>query len=426
MKYVIFLGDGMADYPIVELGGKTPLMAAQTPGMDWIAREGRTGLFQTIAPGMMTGSAIANLSVLGYDAGVLFHGTEGRGVLEAASLGVDLDKNDVALRVNLISVESGESVKSIEDEKIRSHSAGHISNEEAHTLIRDAGDFFKSWPLRLYPGLSYRHVLIIDKRANGEFRLESFPPHDYVGTPWRDLAIRPIDPSSLAGKETSDLLNRFTEESRKFLENHPVNIRRRADGKQPANLLWPWAPGKKPVMPTMEERFGVRGAAITAVDLIKGLAIYAGMKPINVEGATGLYDTNFEGKADAALKALEEVDFVYIHVEAADEAGHEKNLPLKIRCIEALDKRLIQRVIKGVEGANKKGWDCVFAVLPDHTTPIAVGNHGREPVPVAIRFPHLSGDAVERYDEESVKSGSLGLMTGSQFIETFFQKRSRI
>ena len=407
MKYVIFLGDGMADYPIAELGGKTPLMAAQKPGMDWIAREGRAGLFQTIAPGMMTGSAIANLSVLGYDAKEIFHGTEGRGVLEAASLGVELDKNDVALRVNLISVE---------DEKIRSHSAGHISNEDAHALIHDAADHFKSWPMRLYPGLSYRHVLVA---ANGDFQLESYPPHDNVGTPWRDLAIRPMEPSSPAGKETADLLNRFIEESRKFLENHPVNIRRRADDKQPANLLWPWAPGKKPEMPTIEQRFGVKGAAITAVDLIKGLAIYAGMKPINVDGATGLYDTNYEGKADAALNALEEVDFVYIHVEAADEAGHEKNLPLKIRCIEDLDQRLIQRVIEGV---SKKGWDCVYAVLPDHTTPIAVGNHGREPVPVAIRFPGIAGDAVRCYDEESVKEGSLGLMTGSQFIETFFKK----
>jgi len=407
MKYVIFLGDGMADYPIAEIGGKTPLMAARKPGMDWIAREGRTGLLQTIAPDMMTGSAIANLSVLGYDAKAIFHGTEGRGVLEAASLGIDLNKNDVALRVNLISVE---------DEKIHSHSAGHISNEDAHALIQAAGDHFKSWPLRLYPGLSYRHVLIVD---GGEFRLESFPPHDYVGTPWRDLTIRPIEPSSPAGKETSDLLNRFVEESRIFLENHPVNIRRRAEGKQPANLLWPWAPGKKPEMPTMQERFGIRGAVITAVDLIKGIAIYTGMKSINVEGATGLYDTNYEGKADAAIGALEEADFVYIHVEAADEAGHERNLPLKIRCIEDLDQRLIQRVIEGV---RKKGWDCVFAVLPDHTTPIATGNHGREPVPVAIRFPHIAGDAIECYDEESVKSGSLGLMTGSQFIELFFRK----
>ena len=404
MKYVIFLGDGMADYPIPELDGKTPLMVAKKPGMDWIAREGRTGLFRTIGPDMLTGSAIANLSVLGYNATELFQGTEGRGVLEAASLGVDLEESDLALRVNLICIEEG---------KIRSHSAGHISNEEAHTLIEEAQAHFGGWPLRLYPGLSYRHLLVV---PDGEFRLECFPPHDHVGTPWRELAIRPM---GSGGKETADLLNRLVEESQKLLDNHPINRKRRANGKQPANSLWPWAPGKKPHMKTLQERFGVRGAAITAVDLIKGLAIYAGMKPIAVPGATGLYDTNYEGKADAALKALEEVDLVYIHVEAADEAGHERDLALKIRCIEDLDQRLIQRVL---DGLKQKGWESTIAVLPDHPTPIANGNHTREPVPVAIRFPHMPGDGVGCFDEESVKAGSLGLMTGSQFIEIFLKQ----
>jgi 2,3-bisphosphoglycerate-independent phosphoglycerate mutase len=404
MKYVIFLGDGMADYPVPELGGKTPLMAAKKPAMDWIAREGRTGLFQTIAPGMLTGSAIANLSVLGYNAAELFQGTEGRGVLEAASLGVELAEDDLALRVNLICIEDG---------KIRSHSAGHITNEEAHELIRDAQSYFSSWNLHLHPGLSYRHVLIVPK---GEFRLECFPPHDHVGTPWRELAIRPMTPG---GRDTADLLNRLVEASQAFLNDHPVNRKRRVEGKQVANSLWPWAPGKKPRMKTMHERFGIRGAAITAVDLIKGLAIYSGMDPIAVPGATGLFDTNFEGKADAALKALEEVDFVYIHVEAADEAGHERNLALKIRCIEDLDRRLIQRVLEGLE---KRGYESTVAVLPDHPTPVSCGSHTREPVPVAIRSPRVPGDSVAGFDEESVKAGSLGLMTGSQFIETFFGK----
>ena len=408
MKYVIFLGDGMADYPIPELDGKTPLRVANKPGMDWIAREGRTGLFRTIGPDMLTGSAIANLSVLGYDAVQLFQGTEGRGVLEAASLGVHLGESDLALRVNLICVEEG---------KIRSHSAGHISNEEAHALIRDLQSHFSQWALRLYPGLSYRHVLVLPK---GEFRLECFPPHDHVGTPWRDLAIRPMTPG---GQATAGLLNRLVEESQTFLEHHPVNRKRRENGKQPANSLWPWAPGKKPHMRTLQERFGIRGAAITAVDLIKGLAIYAGMKPIAVQGATGLYDTNYEGKADAALKALEEVDFVYIHVEAPDEAGHERNLPLKIRCIEDLDRRLIQRVLEGLE---KKGWESTVAVLPDHPTPIAYGNHTREPVPVAIRSPHMPGDPVARFDEESVKAGSLGLLAGAEFIEAFFDRKEKL
>ena len=407
MKCDIFRGDGMADYPIPELGGKTPLMAAAKPGMDWIARRGQTGLFRTIAPDMMTGSAIANMSVLGYNAMELFHGTEGRGVLEAASLGIDLGENDMAMRVNLICIEDG---------KIRSHSCGHISNEEAHILIREADAHFQSWGLRLQPGLSYRHVLVC---PGGEFRLECFPPHDYVGTPWRELAVRPM---TNEGRETAGLLNRFVEESQVLLENHPVNQKRRGNGQQPANSLWPWAPGKKPDMRTMPERFGISGAAITAVDLIKGLAIYAGMRAINVDGATGLYDTNYEGKADAALEVLEEVDFVYIHVEAPDEAGHEKNLPLKIRCIEDLDRRLIQRVLEGIE---KKGWETTFAVLPDHPTPIEFGNHTREPVPVAIWAPDRQADSVERYDEESVRSGSLGLMTGAQFIETFFNRKER-
>jgi 2,3-bisphosphoglycerate-independent phosphoglycerate mutase len=476
MKYVIFLGDGMADYPIPELNGKTPLMVAKKPAMDRIAREGRTGLFRTIDPDMMTGSAIANLSVLGYNATELFHGTEGRGVLEAASLGIELDANDMAMRVNLICIEDG---------KIRSHSAGHITTEEARILINDIQEYFKvgctgispnstyllpfgnkaplgapasrrqqlrenprfyqSNPnvdnksavsdklgrrdggaprtplgkkyaalgssLRIYPGLSYRHVLVV---PGGEFRLVCFPPHDHVGTPWKELLVKPM---TSEGRETADLLNRMIEESQKFLEQHPVNQRRRAEGKQPANSLWPWAPGKKPVMKTLQQRFGISGAAITAVDLIKGLAIYAGMQPISIEGATGLYDTNYEGKADAALKALEDVDFVYIHVEAPDEAGHEKNLQLKIRCIEDLDRRLIQRVLEGLE---KKGWDTTVALLPDHPTPIAQGNHTREPVPVAIRCSKLQADSVSAYDEESVKQGALGLLSGAQFIETFF------
>lgn len=402
MKYVIFLGDGMADYPIPQLGGKTPLMAAKKPAMDRIAREGRTGLFRTIGPQMLTGSAIANLSVLGYDAVELFQGTEGRGVLEAASLGVSLSERDMAMRVNLICIEDG---------KIRSHSAGHITTEEAHTLIRDLQPRFKDWNLQLHPGLSYRHVLVV---PGGEFRLECAPPHDHVGGSWRDLLVRPMVPE---GRETADLLNRMIEESQPFLEAHPINQRRRQEGKQPANSLWPWAPGRKPAMQTIPQRFGVSGAAITAVDLIKGLAIYAGMKPINVTGATGLYDTDYEGKADAALKALEEVDFVYIHVEAPDEAGHEKDLQLKIRCIEDLDRRLILRVLEGLE---ERGWENTVAVLPDHPTPIAQGNHTREPVPVAIRSPRIEPDGVALFDEESVTLGALGLMTGPQFIETFF------
>jgi 2,3-bisphosphoglycerate-independent phosphoglycerate mutase len=402
MKYVIFLGDGMADYAIPELGGQTPLMVARKPAMDWIAREGRTGLVRTIGPDMLTGSAIANLSVLGYDPIALFQGTEGRGVLEAASLGVELSDSDLAMRVNLICVEEG---------RVRSHSAGHITNPEAHQLIHDLAEHFKGWTLGLYPGLSYRHLLVV---PGGEFRLECFPPHDHVGVELESLRIKSLVPG---GENTADLLNRLVVESQKFLVEHPINLKRCAEGKQPANALWPWAPGKKPRMETMQQRFGVRGAAITAVDLIKGLAIYAGMTPVSVPGATGLYDTNYEGKADAALQALEEFDFVYIHVEAPDEAGHERNLTLKIRTIEDLDRRLIQRVL---DGLSTRRMEAVLALLPDHPTPIAQGNHTREPVPVAILTPGISPDVVTCYDEESVKQGNLGLFEKDQFIRCFF------
>jgi len=397
MKKVIILGDGMADYPVPELDGKTPLMAAETPAMDRIAREGRTGLFQTIEPDMPTGSAVANLSVLGYDPRTTF---QGRGVLEAASLGVQLADTDVAARINLICVEDG---------KIRSHSAGHISNQEAHQLIADLSAHFRELNARLFPGLSYRHLLVAPE---GDARLACAPPHDHVGEPVRELLVRPLAPEA---RPTADLLNRLILESQPFLQDHPINRRRVAEGREPANSLWPWSPGVKPHMATFQERFGVSGAVITAVDLIKGLGVYAGLDVIPVEGATGLHDTNYEGKADACLQALETRDFCYVHVEAADEAGHERNLELKMRCIEDLDRRLIRRVLEGLEA---RGWEAVVAVLPDHPTPIAHGKHTRDPVPVAVRDPRQEPDAVDRFDEESVRAGALGRLRGAGFIET--------
>jgi 2,3-bisphosphoglycerate-independent phosphoglycerate mutase len=397
MKTIVIIGDGMADYPVPELDGKTPLMVAETPAMDRIAREGCTGLFQTIEEDMPTGSAVANLSVLGYDPRTDF---QGRGVLEAASLGVTLAPTDMAARINLICVEDG---------KIRSHSAGHITNEEAHQLIRDLNIHFHDLPITLVPGLSYRHVLVV---PNGHPSVECAPPHDHVGERVRDLLVTPCHPQ--AGP-TADLLNRIILESQDVLRDHPINRQRVAEGKQPANSLWPWSPGVKPQMATFQERFGVTGVVITAVDLIKGLGIYAGLDVIEVEGATGLYDTNYEGKADACLGALSDRDFVYVHVEAADEAGHEQDLDLKIHCIEDLDRRLVQRVLDGLEARKI---EAVVAVLPDHPTPISHGKHVRDPVPVAVRDPRRLPDGVERFDEESVKEGELGYMRGAGFIET--------
>ncbi len=400
MKTIVILGDGMADYPVAALGGKTPLMAARKPGMDRIAREGRTGLFRTIQKDMPTGSAVANLSVLGYDPRATF---SGRGVLEAASLGIRVGPDDLVMRVNLIHVAGG---------KIRSHSSGHITNQEAFPLIDDLHDAFAGWGIALHQGLSYRHVLVI---PGGNTDLECFPPHDHIGEETGAMMIRPL---SDAAVETAALLNRMVLESQKRLKNHPVNLKRQAEGKMSADSLWPWSPGKKPRMESFESRFGVKGAVISAVDLIKGLAVYAGMDVIPVEGATGLYDTNFEGKADACLESLKNHDFVYVHVEAPDEAGHDRNLNLKIQCIEDLDRRLVQRILNGLE---KKKIEAVVAVLPDHPTPVELGKHAREPVPVAIRGPGIQPDEVTVFDEESVKKGGFGVLEGAGFINAVFR-----
>lgn len=391
----------MADSPVPDLNGQTPLMVADTPAMDQISKEGRNGLFRTIEPNMPAGSAVANLSILGYDAQIAYHG---RGVLEAASLGITLSETDLAARINLIYAEDG---------RIRSHSAGHISSEEAHHLIQDLQNHFRHLNIKLVPGLSYRHVLVV---PNGNPHLKCAPPHNHVGEPMSHLLVQPLSPEA---KSTSDLLNRLITESQTFLQDHPINRTRMAEGLMPGNSLWPWSPGLRPKMNTFQEQFGIHGAVITAVDVIKGLGIYAGFDIIPVEGATGLFDTNYEGKADACLQALKNYDLIYIHVEAPDEAGHERDLELKIRCIEELDNRLIQRILDGLQDDELQP---VVAILPDHPTPIAHGTHTRDPVPVAIRDPRVEPDPVSRFDEVSAQSGELGLLTGADFIGLALQK----
>jgi 2,3-bisphosphoglycerate-independent phosphoglycerate mutase len=408
LKYVIFLGDGMADLPIPELGGKTPLQVATKPAMDRIAREGRCGSLVTVEDDMPPGSEVANLTVLGYDPHECY---QGRGVIEAASIGVNLAPDDVALRCNLIC---------IEDERIKNHSAGHISTEEAVELINFLGSKLGSNEVRFHPGISYRHVVVLKPgavfgKSPPSPEVECFPPHDHVGEPVQDLRIKPKTPAAQA---TADLLNDLVRRSWYLLASHPINVRRRQLGKDPANSIWFWSPGRKPKMATFRELYGLSGAVISAVDLIQGLGIYAGLKVIKVPGATGLIDTSFEGKADACLQALESVDFVYVHVEAADEAGHSKDLRQKIQAIEYLDQRLIARVLKGFE---ERRLNPVIALLPDHATPVAKGNHIHGPVPVAIRDPRHAPDSVQAYDEVSVGAGSLGLMRGRQFFQTFLR-----
>jgi 2,3-bisphosphoglycerate-independent phosphoglycerate mutase len=398
MKHVIILGDGMADYPVARLGGKTPLQVARHPHMDRIAREGRCGLFKTIEDGMPNGSEAANLSVLGYDPGKVL---QGRGVLEAASMGVHIADDEMAMRCNLICL--------FDDGRIKNHSAGHISSAESDEILKTLQKEIGRPGLNFYTGVSYRH-LFVGKGLDP--RLDCTPPHDYPNEPAEPLLIQPKVPEA---KATADLLNDLMRRSWPILKSHPVNQRRRAAGKDPANSIWLWSPGKRPNMWTFKERFGVTGAVISAVDLIRGIGVYAGLEVLKVPGATGLYDTNYEGKADAALDALQRADFVYVHVEAPDEAGHDGNLQLKIKTIEDLDARLVSRILAGADLSKT-----VVAVLPDHPTPVEKRIHVRDAVPFAIRDPRQAPDNVARYDEASCASGSFGTIHGDTFVRAVF------
>jgi 2,3-bisphosphoglycerate-independent phosphoglycerate mutase len=407
MKTIIVIGDGMSDHPIERLGGRTPLMVARKPHIDRIARQGCMGLLRTIGETGPADSAVANLAVLGYDASA---SAEGRAVLEAASMGVAIGAGDVALRCNLISLEG-----SVEDRRIRNHSAGHISSPEAAELVgaieADLGAGRGDRPACFYPGVSYRHLLVF-RGGWASPAVTGAPPHDHVGERVADLLPRAAreDPAAQA---TAARLVELYHRALPILAGHPVNAARRAAGKDEANAIWTWSPGRRPSMRTLQERFGVTSAVISAVDLVMGMGVYAGMDRIRVQGATGLDDTNYEGKAQAALDALRDHDLVYVHVEATDEAGHARDLDLKIRCIEYLDQRLVRLLLEGIDA---RGTAAMIAILPDHPTPVATGQHGRDPVPVAIRGPGLAADATDGFDEIQASRGSLGMMTGEEFM----------
>ena len=399
MKHIIILGDGMADEPIGSLGGLTPLQYAKTPYMDELARKGVTGRMKTVADGFHPGSEVANMAVLGYDLPTVY---EGRGVLEAASIGVELQPGDMAMRCNLICVE---------EEILKNHSAGHITTEEADELIHYLNEQLGSEQVHFYTGVSYRHLLVI---KGGDKRVACTPPHDVPLHPFRPLLVKAEVPEAQA---TADLLNELILRSQELLKNHPVNLRRQAEGKDMANSIWPWSPGYRPAMRTMKEMYGIeRGAVISAVDLIRGIGVYAGLKVLHVEGATGLYDTNYEGKAQAALEALKENDFVYLHIEASDEAGHEGDVALKVKTIENLDRREVGPIYEAV-----KQWKepVAIAVLPDHPTPCAVRTHTNQPVPFLIWKPGETPDGVTRFDEFAVAEGKFGVLEKDQFIKEF-------
>lgn len=399
MKHIIILGDGMADEPIASLGGLTPLQYAQTPYMDELARLGVTGRMKTVADGFHPGSEVANMAVLGYDLPTVY---EGRGVLEAASIGVELQPGDMAMRCNLICVEG---------EILKNHSAGHITTEESDALIQYLNEQLGSERVHFYTGVSYRHLLVI---KGGDKRVACTPPHDVPLHPFRPLLVKA---EVLEAQATADLLNELILRSQELLKTHPVNLRRQAEGKDMANSIWPWSPGYRPAMRTLKEMYGFeRGAVISAVDLIRGIGVYAGLKVLHVEGATGLYDTNYEGKAQAALEALKENDFVYLHIEASDEAGHEGDVALKIKTIENLDRRAVGPIYEAV-----KQWKepVAIAVLPDHPTPCAVRTHTNQPVPFLIWKPGETPDGVTRFDEFAVAEGKYDVLEKDQFIKEF-------
>ncbi len=387
----------MADEPIASLDNKTCLQAANKPNIDKIAALGRNGLLDTIPEGFAPGSEIANMSVLGYDVAKVF---EGRGSLEAASMGVAIGEGEMAMRCNLIC---------IENQKIKNHSAGHISNEEATELILFLQKELGNDVINFFPGVSYRHLL---KIKGGNKQLTCTPPHDVPGTPFADVMI---EAETEDARETADLLNNLILRSQELLENHPVNLKRAAAGKDKANSIWPWSPGYKPEMKTLLETYNLKsGSVISAVDLIKGIGVYAGLKVIEVEGATGLYNTNYEGKAQAAIDALRTDDFVYLHIEASDEAGHEGDVELKIRTIEYLDQRVVKPIFEEVSTWNEP---VAIAILPDHPTPCVYKTHTKSPVPFIIYKPGEKADDVTIYDEFAAEKGSYGLLKGAEFMK---------
>ena len=403
MKYIIDLGDGMADEPIEALENKTPLQAVSKPAIDWVAAHGRSGMLATVPAGFAPGSEIANLSVLGYDVPKVF---EGRGSLEAASMGVKIEDGEMAMRCNLITIEDG---------KIKNHSAGHISNAEAAELIAFLQKELGGEDVNFFPGVSYRHLL---KIKGGSKRIVTTPPHDVPGTPYKDVLVRAADTD---GEPTARQLNELIERSMTLLENHPVNLARKAAGKDPANSIWPWSPGYRPQMQTLMQRYGIgSGVVISAVDLIKGIGVYAGLESIDVEGATGLYNTNYEGKAQAAIEALRTHDFVFLHIEASDEAGHEGDVALKMKTIEYLDRRIVKPILDAVSTWNEP---VSIAILPDHPTPCALRTHTSKPIPFTIYRTNEPGDEVQAFDEFAARKGSYGDLSGDQFMERFILRK---
>lgn len=395
----------MADHRVERLGGKTLLEYARPEYMNRLAKMGRTGRLQTIPSGFAPGSEVANTSILGYDLNKVY---EGRGPLEAASIGYELHPDDLALRCNIISLADG---------NIITHNGGNLETADADVLIQELNKYLGDDRVRFITGIQYRHLLVI---RGGSKHVVCAPPHDHPNEPWEKLLVKaednaPVEPGRMTAEETAELINRLIIESQQILAAHPFNRNRAAKGERLANSIWPWGGGYRPSMQPLTQLYPQvkSGTVISAVDLIRGIGHYAGLEIVNVEGATGLANTNYEGKAQAAIEALQHDDFVFVHVEATDEAGHDGDLELKLRAIDYLDKRLIKPVYEAVCQMNEP---VCIAILPDHPTPVEMRIHVDEPVPFLIWHPGIEADAVEHYDEVSCVSGSYGMLKLNEFM----------
>ena len=413
MKHIIILGDGMADHPVERLGGKTLLQYADTPYMDMLAKNGRTGRLITIPEGFQPGSEVANTSILGYDLNEVY---EGRGPLEAASIGYDMRADDMAMRCNIITLADG---------RIKNHHGGHLTTEQSDILIKYLDRQLGNEDIKFITGIQYRHLLII---RGGNKHIVCAPPHDHPEEEWRQLMVRPEhgwenrrDGDRMTAQQTADIINTFILKSQQLLEQHPFNKERAAQQKDAANSIWPWSGGYRPKMDTLQQMYPQikEGDVISAVDLIRGIGRYAGLNRVTVEGMTGLADTNYENKAQAAIDMLRQHDFVYLHVEASDEAGHDGDLELKLKTIENLDRRIVKPLYEEV--STWTDTPVCIAILPDHPTPVELRIHVAEPVPFIIWHPGITPDGVETYDEVSCVSGSYGLLRLEEFMNKFME-----
>lgn len=407
MKHIIILGDGMADHAIDRLGGKTPLQYADTPYMNFLAKQGKTGMLNTIPDGFLPGSEVANTAILGYDLNKVY---EGRGPLEAASIGYEMQPNDMAIRCNIIELANG---------RIKNHHGGHLTTEEGNLLIKFLDKELGNDQVKFITGIQYRHLLVI---KNGNKHITCAPPHDHPNEEWKPLLVKPeegyteYNSDRMTPQATADLLNDLIIKSQSLLANHPFNRQR----TEKANSIWPWSGGYRPSMSTLMQRYPEikSGSVISAVDLIRGIGHYVGLDIIKVPGATGLANTNYEGKASVTIEALKKQDFVFLHIEASDEAGHDGDLDLKLQTIRNLDARIVKPVYEAVSE-----WEepvCI-ALLPDHPTPVEIRTHVKEPVPFAIWHRGIQPDKVTTYDEKSCTRGEYGLLSLQQFMETFMK-----